>query len=524
MNLLKIALSFLLCIYNLSLFSQPSVQWSRSVTNSRGQFLLVDSSEQIYTAGVENGFSNSFYAFINKYDSAGNQLWTINPPFGNTGLGNMVLDDSANLYLCSTSHIYSDPSTMNCAAACAKFDSSGNLIWLNEYRRNNSVTFNSGNDIVLTGSGDVWLKGLTEDSADSYKFDLLIKYSASGQILNIITDSLNPNGSAFKICKDTIDNIYYAGSYRTGFNTVVKIFKYDFNGNRLWEVNDSGSSNYNDVINIQYFNSCIYILKQNKNINTGFEIQKYDLSGQLLDTFAYEDSLSDIEVKNFLIASSGNIYFYGNREALSDIFALKIKSDFSLEYVEYLDFGNAMIDLVNFAILNVHEEFYLTGRNSWDIQNNYSESFICKLDTSGIVQWIVADHELNSTWNEGNRLILAGDKLYTLATAYLPGIGPQEIIKKYVDIINSNDNISIKQESIKVYPNPSAKDFHFSLPEFMRDKQVEISIYDIFGRQCLNGIYSGREIVIPSDEFHPGLYYFYINFQSRRFSGKIVVE
>ena len=315
MNLLKIALSFLLCIYNLSLFSQPSVQWSRSVTNSRGQFLLVDSSEQIYTAGVENGFSNSFYAFINKYDSAGNQLWTINPPFGNTGLGN------------STSHIYSDPSTMNCAAACAKFDSSGNLVWLNEYRRNNSVTFNSGYDVLLTGSGDVWLKGLTEDSATSYQIDLLIKYSASGQILNIITDSLNPNGSAFKICKDTIDNIYYGGSYRTGFNTVVKIFKYDFNGNRLWEVNDSGSSNYNEVINIQYFNSCIYILKQNKNINTGFEIQKYDLSGQLLDTFAYEDSLSDIEVKNFLIAPSGNIYFYGNREALSDIFALKIKSD-----------------------------------------------------------------------------------------------------------------------------------------------------------------------------------------------------
>ncbi|MBK6397916.1 MAG: hypothetical protein IPF75_06570 [Bacteroidetes bacterium] len=83
------------------------------------------------------------------------------------------------------------------------------------------------------------VKGLTEDSATSYQIDLLIKYSASGQILNNITDSLNPNGSATKICEDTIDNIYYGGSYRTGFNTVVKFFKCNFNGNRLWEVNDS---------------------------------------------------------------------------------------------------------------------------------------------------------------------------------------------------------------------------------------------------------------------------------------------
>ncbi|MBK6397917.1 MAG: hypothetical protein IPF75_06575 [Bacteroidetes bacterium] len=47
-----------------------------------------------------------------------------------------------------------------------------------------------------------------------------------------------------------------------------------------------------------------------------------------------------------------------------------------------MDFGNAMIDLVNFAVLNVHEEFYLTGRNGWDIQLNYSRIVYCKLDTN----------------------------------------------------------------------------------------------------------------------------------------------
>ena len=507
-----------------SLSSQPLLEWSRSVVNARAQFIFIDSSEYVYTAGLSDNSATSFSVYLNKFDSLGNQLWNVNPPFGNSGFGNVILDDSSNIYLTNSAHIYTDPSTTNCAAAIAKYNSSGNLIWSDEYRRNNFTTYNSGNDVVMDGSNGVWLKGLTEDSADSYQFDLMIKYTKGGQRIILVTDSLNPRGNAYKITVDALNNVYYAGSYANGNTSFVKVFKYDTNGNKIWQINDSSSASDNRVVDIKYFNSFIYLARENRLTRTGVAVQKYDLSGQLIASFTYEDSSSDLNLKEFFIGQAGNMYLAGETtNSNPDVFVIQVRRDTVLGYYTLIDGGMGQYDIFNGASLGEDEKIYLTGRANWDISNNYSEMFISMIDTSGVVQWLLLDHEANSTWEGGNDLVVIANKLYCIGTAYVPGIGPMEIIKKYSDIINSTTQNSLIYFS-GFYPNPASDRIRFSLPLSSKDKAGLIKIFDLTGRECLSEKFIGKDSEIGVNNLSAGIYYCHILFSDQHFVGKIMIQ
>ena len=203
---------FIFTIYflYLSVFvsAQPTLKWSRTINNTRGEFVLIDSAENVFSGGQLDYSSNSYSIFLSKYDSTGSQIWYSEPAFGgNNDMTNMILDDSSNIYLSDYSEIYTNPSTTNSAALCAKLDSSGDIIWFDKYRKNNSTTLNGGNDVLIEGQSNLWVKGTTQDSADSYTFDLLIKYTLDGQRIFLRTDSLNFGGSAYEFCTDNSGNI-----------------------------------------------------------------------------------------------------------------------------------------------------------------------------------------------------------------------------------------------------------------------------------------------------------------------------
>src|SRR4051812_16320069 len=129
------------------LCAHPVVQWNNQINSTRGEFVRVDSTGNVFIGGRVDHSQTSYSIFLAKYDSAGNQLWYIEPNFGGVcSMTNMILDVSSNIYLSGYAEIYTDPSTTNCATLCAKIDSAGNIIWFDKYRRGSLTTYNGGID------------------------------------------------------------------------------------------------------------------------------------------------------------------------------------------------------------------------------------------------------------------------------------------------------------------------------------------------------------------------------------------
>jgi len=300
----------------------------------------------------------------------------------------------------------------------------------------------------------------------------------------------------------------------------MKLFKYDSNGIKLWEVADSSSSSYNEVQDIKFFNSFIYVLKNNRSNYIGSDILKYNTAGQLINSFNYNDSLFDLNVKGFSIASSGNLYIYGDRN--NDIFVLKVKADSILGWVKYIDGGMNMTDKCNSASIDRNENIYLEGIGNWDISNNYSEMFTSKVDSNGSLQWLDLYHEPAWTWATGNAITLGNQNdFYIGGTAYIAGSGAVSILRKYTE----NDFTIIRENGInqiKVYPNPASDFINFYFPNNIEAANLTIS--DVAGRLIISEKIFGAQKSISVSILNNGIYFYAFKKDHQQSTGKIIIQ
>jgi hypothetical protein len=183
--------------------------WARSagsVQNEQGGSVAVDGSENIFVDGlffadmtigsiilVNPG---AFYGFIAKYDSSGNVIWakSVSTPNGEVGMGPIAIDSSNNLYISTgggptcifdniTVNSYGDKDIM-----LAKYDSSGNVIWV---RKAGGVNRDSGGGVAIANNNKIYQTGSFRGNAtfgtvtlnlagDDYIF--LAEYDSSGNI------------------------------------------------------------------------------------------------------------------------------------------------------------------------------------------------------------------------------------------------------------------------------------------------------------------------------------------------------
>ena len=193
--------------------------------DDEGDFIAVDSSGNVYVAGLSTGSGTGWdYATI-KYNTSGTQQWVARY----NGPGNlddvaqaMAVDLSGNAYVTGKSQ----SSNGDTDYATIKYNASGAEQWVARYKGpGNSEDIATA--IALDGSGNVVVTGYSTGSGTGYDF-ATIKYNGSGtqQWVDRYNGPANGTDAGYAITVDTSGSAYATGERTSATGTDYATIKY----------------------------------------------------------------------------------------------------------------------------------------------------------------------------------------------------------------------------------------------------------------------------------------------------------
>jgi catechol 2,3-dioxygenase-like lactoylglutathione lyase family enzyme len=221
--------------------SAGNLQWLHQFGTASvdgGLDLSADGQGNVYVGGETNmnpNFPYPFDAFLTKYDSAGNQLWT--RTLASTGddrtLG-VSVDGLGNVYAAGWAggNFSGEPNPTG--AFLAKYDAAGNLLWI---RQDNAGTIYG---MSADGQGNIFLGGTNGDA-------LVFKYDSSGHLIWSRQFGTTGYDIIYALSADQLGNVYVTGSTEgtlggpNAGSTDTFVAKYDAAGNQLWLLQLGGS-------------------------------------------------------------------------------------------------------------------------------------------------------------------------------------------------------------------------------------------------------------------------------------------
>ena len=197
-----------------------------------------------YTAGsLETANTGGSNAFVRKYDSAGNVIWTRQLESSEWSKSTSVSADRlGNVYIAGYTHgALAGPNAGGFDAFVSRYDAAGNLLWT---RRSGSSASQLSFGVSADGLGYVYISGYRFGSLDENSFgrvdSFVSKYDAQG---NIVWTKYLGGGlwtESTSVSADGRGNAYVSGrtedllgaSHAGGFDAFVS--KYNAAGNLLW--------------------------------------------------------------------------------------------------------------------------------------------------------------------------------------------------------------------------------------------------------------------------------------------------
>jgi hypothetical protein len=316
--------------------------WTRqfgSSSNDMAEGVAIDGSGNVYVAGITWGTfpgqtsSGSGDAFVRKYDSAGNEVWT--RQFGTSEdwdlADGVAVDASGNVYVAGDTIGALPEQTLSgdSDAFVRKYDATGNEVWTRQF---GTSAGDSVAEVAVDGSGNVYVTGFTLGalpgqtlSGDSDAF--VRKYDASGNEIWTRQFGTSSSDGARGADVDVSGNVYVAGSTGGAFPGQTSsgsgdafIRKYDGSGNEVW-TKQFGTSASEDAGGIAVDNSGnVYVAGniysdgafpgQTSSGNTDTFVRKYDGSGNEVWTRQFGSPESE-DTYGVAVDPSGNVYVAG---------------------------------------------------------------------------------------------------------------------------------------------------------------------------------------------------------------------
>lgn len=257
---------------------------------SDGNVYVVGDTETALPGQTSAG---NYDAFLRKYDSNGQEVWTRQFGSAAADFARAVAVDDSGIYVVGDSGATLPGQTSPNGAFVRKYDFAGNELWTHQFR---SVGFGVGGTsatgIALAASG-VYVSGSTGGTLPGQTslggFDAFLrKYDAAGN--EIWTRQF---GTSFTDQSTGVamadDEIYVVGSKFTQFSHDSFVRKFDVNGNMAWNAT-SGLDSPNGVAADA---SGVYVVGY---IDDFAEVRKYSAGGESLWTKFFVGSLRAVAV------------------------------------------------------------------------------------------------------------------------------------------------------------------------------------------------------------------------------------
>jgi hypothetical protein len=199
-----------------------NVAWSRQIGTSaidESRSVAVDGSGNAYISGFTRGSlgganAGDCDAFLTKYSSAGDLVWSRQIGTSPRDISSSVaVDASGNAYISGESAgSLGGPNAGGLDAFLIKYSSAGNLLWT---RQIGTSTSDWSNSVAVDASGNAFISGLTygslggpnAGSADA----VLIKYSSAGDLVWSRQIGTSSTDESWSVAVDASGNAYISG-------------------------------------------------------------------------------------------------------------------------------------------------------------------------------------------------------------------------------------------------------------------------------------------------------------------------
>jgi len=300
---------------------------SGSGTSDRIRNLATDSSENIYSVGVQSHYFSALSAFVDsailvKQSSSGAILWqkviysTASVYDSEIDYG-VAVDSSNNVYICGQAY---NNSAYTTDGFVMKYNSSGTLQWHRKLVPNSSGPTGARlRSISVDSSGNVFVSCFFSTAATQTD-GLVFKYNTSGTLQwrqgIAAPASALPQAIFFGSCVDTGGNSYHAGivSPASG-NFEGRLIKYSNSGSIQWNRSIKFGANDIRVLSITSdASSNIYSVGHYNNGSGGYEgfVTKHDPGGNLVWQRTLNDNATVAsrytQAVDIAVDSSANVY------------------------------------------------------------------------------------------------------------------------------------------------------------------------------------------------------------------------
>ncbi len=394
--------------------------------------LSIDTSGNVYVAGLSQGSSTGYdYATI-KYNSSGVEQWVSRyngPGNGTDKIVSMKVDALGSVYVTGYSY---DISTKN-DYLTIKYNNSGVEQWVVRYGGN------GGDDEVsalgIDTSGNVYVTGYSgSDSSDPYNYDYAtIKYNSSGveQWVARYNGLWSGIDKATALYVDALGNVYVTGStYDRGTKQDYTTIKYSSSGIRQWVAIYNGTGHGDDVSTEIHVDASgnVYVSGFSYDLYTknNYVTIKYNSSGiqQWIAQYNGTETEDDIVVDLYVDVSS-NVYITGysyDINTKNDYVTIKYNSSGIQQWIaRYHGIGGD--DVATDLHVDTFGNVYATGISLGSRTN--SDFATIKYDSSGVEQWHARYNAYGYSYSEDFGYALCID---VAGNVYVTGRGNEDYI------------------------------------------------------------------------------------------------